>query len=364
MIDDLIGVICSSSKSLAWVSVQQTANDVFKFVAHEYVMSDGVREHNFSRPDQNTESVVRFVHERRSAGGHLVQQDAQGPPVNAKAVTFHVENLGGQVLSCAAEGVGLVLSVVEELGEAEVSQRHISILVHKHVLRLQVPMHDVVLVQVAHSENNLRANKLHCFLFKPLISVDVVVDVSAGEEVQEKVNTEFVLEHKVHGVDEGVLRLEKDIFFVFNVFHLLLLNQDVLVDSFHRVELLHLLIVNEEHFAERPFVDNPLDLEIGQSDFLATDARPSNQTQRIALIHNFGLFVQLLWLVVLIKLRLVNDYEIFEQFIVCIGPPFSLFLGHRETKMLGAVDEVVSRWHARDLASHVLFCRQVVFQCG
>lgn len=47
------------------------------------------------------------VDEGRLSDEHLVQQDSQGPPVDTLAVPFVEEDLRGDILGCAAEGVGL-----------------------------------------------------------------------------------------------------------------------------------------------------------------------------------------------------------------------------------------------------------------
>jgi len=78
-----------------------------------------VRENDATRANQNAKLVVTFVQERRSAGCHLVEKDAKGPPVDSEAMATHIKDLGSQVLGSPTKGKCLV-SGLKELGQAEV----------------------------------------------------------------------------------------------------------------------------------------------------------------------------------------------------------------------------------------------------
>lgn len=107
----------------------------------------GVGENYAARANQNTQLVVTFVQERWSACCHLVEQDAKGPPVDSEAVATHIKDLRSQVLGSSTEGKCLVFGL-KELGQAEIGETDISIVVHEHILWLKVTMHDVSSVQV------------------------------------------------------------------------------------------------------------------------------------------------------------------------------------------------------------------------
>ena len=76
------------------INTTYSQNDVLKVLTHVDLMLFGVGEHDATSADEYAQLVMALVEEGRSARGHLVQQDAQGPPVNAKAVSTHVEDLG------------------------------------------------------------------------------------------------------------------------------------------------------------------------------------------------------------------------------------------------------------------------------
>ena len=139
---------------------------------------------------------------------------------------------------------------LEELGQAEIREAHVAILVHEDVLRLEVAVHDFIFVQVAHGDHDLSANKFDCTFAEALYLEDVVIDVAARQVVEEEVDAVFILEHEIHRVYERVVGLEQDFFLVANVFDLFLLDQDILVDALHGVELAHLLVGNEEDLSK------------------------------------------------------------------------------------------------------------------
>ena len=59
-------------------------------------------------------------------------------------------------------------------------------------------MHDISLMQVAQSQHDLRANKLHSWLHEAAHFVDIIIYVATWEVLEEKVDLKFVLEDEVH----------------------------------------------------------------------------------------------------------------------------------------------------------------------
>lgn len=82
--------------------------------------------------------ICVLVVEGREAVDHLVEENTEGPPVNGFVVAVSGENLGREVLGCAAEGVGLFVLFHVELTQAEIAQGNVTVVVEENVLRLQV----------------------------------------------------------------------------------------------------------------------------------------------------------------------------------------------------------------------------------
>jgi len=102
-------------------------------------------------------------------------------------------------------------------------------------------------------------------LFEALHCDQVSEKLAALDELHEEVNSELILEDILHVYEEGVVNSVQDIFFKLDIFHLLVLNYDVLADALHSVQLPrsgHLL--HQEHFTEGAFSDHFQNFEVIQ----------------------------------------------------------------------------------------------------
>lgn len=212
-------------------------------------MPDGVREDNFAGTDKDSKFVVALVHEWWSACCHLIKKNSQRPPVDSKVMTLHVEDFRRKVLRCATKRMGLLIWL-QKLCQAEVRQAYIPVTVHQHILWFQVPVNDLIFVEVAQCKDDLSPDKLDGAFRKPFNFEDVIVDVSARIVVEEEVNPKLILENEVHRVDKRVRGLEQDFFFAADIFDLLLFDQDIFVNAFHRVQLAHLFVRHQEDLTE------------------------------------------------------------------------------------------------------------------
>ena len=176
-------------------------------------------------------------------------------------MALHVENLGRQVLGCAAEGLGCLVGL-QEFGQAEVCQFYVAAGVHQDILGLEVSVDDIVGMEVAQGNQNLGRNELDGALLEPALVAEVVEEVAALDVLQKEVNPVLILEDVVHREDEGVLRLEQNVLFRPGVDNLPLLYQYILIDSLHRIFLAVFGVYYEEYLAEGAFVDQLLNLEI------------------------------------------------------------------------------------------------------
>jgi len=133
-------------------------------------------------------------------------------------------------------------------------------------------MHNVITVEVAESKHDLGGDKLDSLLFKPLYLVQIIVDVAAGNILQEKVNPQVILENIIHRIDKWMIRLKQNLLFDLNVFNLILLKHHILVQSFHRIDFPIILVLNEEYLAKRAFINDFLDQEVFKRHLLSTFA--------------------------------------------------------------------------------------------
>jgi len=84
--------------------------------------------------------------EGRAPDEHFVDEYAECPVVDSLVVSLGEDDFGREVLGRAAEGVGLVHN---DFGESEVYQHAVSLGVDEDVLRFEIAVADVAVVQVA-----------------------------------------------------------------------------------------------------------------------------------------------------------------------------------------------------------------------
>ena len=107
-----------------------------------------------------------------------------------------------------------------------------------------------VAVQVAESQHDLRCDELNRCFVKALHLVQIVINVTTWHIFEEEVNSQLVLENVLHMVHKWMVGLEENLLLDLDVFYLVLLEDDVLIQALHRVNLPVLLIFNQEDFAE------------------------------------------------------------------------------------------------------------------
>lgn len=96
----------------------------------------------------------------------------------------------------------------------------------------------------------------------------VAEQLTSLDKLHEEVDTELVLEDVFHVDEERMVNLTQDILLKLNVLHLLVLQNDVLSDAFHGVELASCCVLYKEHFAKGALADHLADLEIFQGRWL------------------------------------------------------------------------------------------------
>jgi hypothetical protein len=85
------------------------------------------------------------------------------------------------------------------------------------------------------------------------------------DEFHEEVDSEFVLEDVLHVYYEGMIHIEEDLFFKFDVIELLIVNNNVFPNALHCIDLVVFGILNEEDFAKCAFANHLLNHEVLQT---------------------------------------------------------------------------------------------------
>mmetsp|Transcript_82673 Transcript_82673/g.256767 ORF Transcript_82673/g.256767 Transcript_82673/m.256767 type:complete len:219 (+) Transcript_82673:148-804(+) len=145
---DIVGATLQVAVALPQVRCEELLHQALGFLVEE------LGEDDLPAQDLLINLHRILVNKRGVSHNHLVDEDAEGPPVYGLPVALVEQDLWGNVLGRAAEGVR---PMVDDLREAKVRELHVAVEVDENVLRLQVPVDYVLLVAVLEDGRNLRS---------------------------------------------------------------------------------------------------------------------------------------------------------------------------------------------------------------
>ena len=185
---------------------------------------------------------------------HLEDQDAERPKIHHLGVAVLVqEDLGGQVLGRAAEGVGRVVLGQVRLGETEVAEGDMAVGIQQDILRFEISIDDVVLMQVLQRQDQLGDVEFGPMLVEVTVLLEVPEELPTRHEVRNEVEVGGGLEGELQAHDEGRVRggrAHEDVAFAHGMGHLFLLHDDLLGQHLHGVDALRVLFPNLIHLSE------------------------------------------------------------------------------------------------------------------
>lgn len=211
--------------------------------------------------DLEQQQLALAVVEGGHTDEHLVDQDAQRPPVDREIVALVHYHLRGQVLRRAAESLRR-LAIRESFGEAVVDDLEVAVLIDEHVFKLEVTVHDSLAVQVADSHRNLHGVKRDNGLGQSLSCLEHLVELSAADEGHHEVEPSLRLEQIVHAAEERVVTAKQDILLKLRVLDLVVLDENVLADNLDCVLFFVLRALSQENFSERTATKQRDQLEV------------------------------------------------------------------------------------------------------
>lgn len=136
------------------------------------------------------------------------------------------------------------------LAQSKVRQFDVTFLVHKHVLRLEVPINDAKVVNLLQRNYQLRSVKPNNLLRERLILIAMLLRLNVSEqlatshELHNKVKLVLSLKRKLHVYNEWRMHLGKDLALSHNMLYLFILNDVVLLEHLHRVVSLTTLLLD------------------------------------------------------------------------------------------------------------------------
>ena len=128
MIDYVIKVVCTTAETRLTIFVQKLQNDVHELIAIINSIFAFVRENNPRLSDFQQKQAPLLIVKWSDADEHLVDEDAEGPPIDGKVVALLHDHLGGEVLGRPAERLGQVV-LRQRLGQTIVDNLQVALLV-------------------------------------------------------------------------------------------------------------------------------------------------------------------------------------------------------------------------------------------
>mmetsp|Transcript_60194 Transcript_60194/g.140679 ORF Transcript_60194/g.140679 Transcript_60194/m.140679 type:complete len:216 (+) Transcript_60194:440-1087(+) len=201
------------SQALLWHLLHQPRAEVRGWLGHRCGVSHTGRQH------QAEGRVFLGGIERRLPVYHLVDQNAQRPPVYRQAIGFLLDDLGSHVLRGSTHRVGL--PVPEVLGEAKVRELQVAGLMDQDVLRFQIPENDEHAVQVVNGRGDLCRINPRSVLAKLLLCTEKCEKLTAVDQLHGDVQAAWVLKGSQHADDERTLDTGQHVLLVDDMLRLL-----------------------------------------------------------------------------------------------------------------------------------------------
>ena len=215
-------------------------------------------EGNFPLEDVSVYSHRVLVVEGVDSGVHLVDENSKGPPVDCLSVALVEYDLGGDVFGGSADGEGSSLG--EELGKSKVGELEVAIVADEEVLGLKISEDDVLGVEVFEAGGDDRAVEAGLVGGEGLDVPEVGEELSAVDELKDKIEVSGILGESFEGDDEGVADLRVHEIFIVDVIYLLGLHDLVLVQQLQGNVFTGLLVLGNLDFAEATCMGRELPL--------------------------------------------------------------------------------------------------------
>ena len=187
--------------------------------------------------------------------------------VNRKRVVLPAHHLRSHVARSPA-GVCRIVGL-DESSNAEIGGSEVALVVKDQVFRFDVPMDDVVEVQVLEAHQDAGDEELCLHLLKPSPAAHVVAQVPADQQVHDQVEVFPVLKGVGHVDQEGVLQPRQQFPLVEHRMDAFLADNLGLVHLLHRVHLLSLLQLHAPHLPEPALAHHVLAVKVVPVHLLA-----------------------------------------------------------------------------------------------
>ena len=123
-------------------------------------------------------------------------------------------------------------------------------------------------MQVAEGECHGERVELRSLLLELPVLAQVHEELATSDELHDKVELGVGLEHVLHADEEGVVRLLQDLLLEHRRLDLVVVEDHVLAQGLHGVDIISAFLLHEEHLSKRALADNRLAHEVLEGTYL------------------------------------------------------------------------------------------------
>mmetsp|Transcript_43582 Transcript_43582/g.115056 ORF Transcript_43582/g.115056 Transcript_43582/m.115056 type:complete len:269 (+) Transcript_43582:248-1054(+) len=212
----------------------------------------------------------RLIPKRRVPRQELKSKHAQRPPVHLHPVPGALDHLRRQVVRGTPECEG---HVHDDLGEPEIAELHVPVVVNEHILGLEIAVADLHGVQVLKSEDHLRAVELGVIIGQSPLLPQMTHELAPDHILQQEEQPVVILERGEQVDQERVLHDLQNRLFRSQMLDLLQTQHLVLLEDFQgeRVPVRRALHLHDPHAGKGACPHRRQQIEISDGECPAGD---------------------------------------------------------------------------------------------
>jgi hypothetical protein len=187
-----------------------------------------------------------------------------------ECVEVHEAALGENlvILGHAEGGGARVVALEALLRDAKVGEADVALAGEQNVLGLEVAIQNGGAVQVLEAEADLGGVEAHALLVELLLLLEVEEELATIDVVHDEVELLARLERVVEVDEERVDELLENVLLGLGVLHLVALDNGLLVEHLHGVDLASVLLGDLDHFAERALANHLEQVKVVEADLV------------------------------------------------------------------------------------------------
>lgn len=139
-------------------------------------------------------------------------------------MTFLVQYFWSEVFSCSTEWKGLLTLALQKFSKSKICQVNITWFINKNIFRFEISVHNIIIMQISKCYGHLSSIKFDDIFIESLLEKQMVIEIATSNILKEEIDSEFVLKNIVHTQYKWMIRLEKNLLFIFSVLNLLFVN--------------------------------------------------------------------------------------------------------------------------------------------